>query len=838
MLGAAMVMPVDAYELELNGEPHEIEELISLSVGPGITYKRLRSETYPLNVNMLIMDLNNEYNRMELTTANNRTAGTESLVKAATRQTTAEKRVIAGANGGFWCVATQEPWYPTLSGTVYGGSGQNGVPITETNMHSDQWSGGWTHAGIFGIDVNKVAQAGHMKYDGNVTHDKIGSLTIHQINKVYRPNEVALYTYMYGSSKKFDGIEDYWDETAGGVRWNHVSGSATEVILDLAEGQTWKISEPMKFIVAEVRTSAGTGTLGEHAAAIVAGKDNAAVLANLAVGDEITVSTNWKYADNTPVYLDNFCAGNTVDMINGELTGTHASDGYSSTIYSRCGYGRSADGKTIYIVVIDKSTDPVYGKSAGCSTRPMCEIARHYGCSDMVDFDAGGSAMMYYDGRIINKTTEGSPRAVSNGMFLYSIAPEDKTVARLEFYDVSLQAPSYSSFSPRIISYNQYGDVLDYDFKDFTLSCAPELGSCNGNVFTAGGSSMTGPLTASYNGVSVSKDITIEKSQVAFRFKPILIDDERKYPIEVTASIGDNVYNYDVTKLDLTVGDHSIINVDENGVLTGLKDGETTLTVKVGDFEDIAPVKVEIPYAKLMSVSDFAGWTIKKSGVNNPALSEDGTLDYTLAVSRAAPYVELVKSVPFFSLPESLWISFESDIQVDKIQADVRTPLDTRTSYADLTNGDAGFVGGTEHRVEFPLTLWGDVNDLINFPMTLNSIKFTFPKETTLNGAHALKIKAIETSYGHVAGIEDVVQDFNGASIAVMPNPIVDGVMNVAANAELRNVAIFTTSGSLVGTYEVAGNHATINVDSLASGLYIALVETSAGSKALRIIVK
>lgn len=92
-------------------------------------------------------------------------------------------------------------------------------------------------------------------------------------------------------------------------------------------------------------------------------------------------------------------------------------------IYSRTGYGCSEDGKTLYIIVIDKSTDPTYGTSAGCNTATMCEIARYFGCYNMANFDAGGSAEMMVEGAIINTTTESTPRAVANGMMIFSVNP-------------------------------------------------------------------------------------------------------------------------------------------------------------------------------------------------------------------------------------------------------------------------------------------------------------------------------------------------------------------------------------------------------------------------------
>ncbi len=837
LLAAAAALPVDAEQIVLNGNPHEVNELISMSIGPGVTYKRLRSETYPLNINMLIMDVTNPYNRMETTTANETCQGTEPLVNAAKRQTTDEKRVLAGANANFWVVNTQEPYSPVLNGVGYGGSGRNGQMITETNMYADQWNGGWTHMGIVGIDVDKILHIGHQYYRGYVKHDKIGGPEIHQINKVVRDGEIGLYNSFYGASKTFRPVNQGTGST-GKPLWTVVEGESTEVLLDFVEGEKWKIGEPVRMKVVEVKPNAGTGTLGTHAAALVGRGDKRDLLAKLAVGDEVTIETNYYDRNNQLVKLDNFVAGNAVVMIDGELTAYNTSETYNSQVYSRTGYGMSADGKTLFVIVIDRSTDKTYGRSGGCPSRVMCELAKHYGCSDLVNCDAGGSAEMYFNGAIINTTTEGTPRAVSNGMFLYSIAPKDDNVARLEFYDVNLLAPTYSSFSPQIIAYNQYGDVVDYDFKDYTLSCSEALGSCDGNVFIAGGTAITGPLTATYNGVSVSKDITVAASSAAMRIKPLVIDHIREYTMEVTATVGANTYNYDPARLNWNVEDETVAVINEQGVLKGLKNGKTTISVNIGDFVDQTSLSVEIPTAKYLPVTDFTGWTFKQSGTSDTKMSETGRVDFKVAVSRLSPSVELIKSSTLFSLPEAVWVEFESDLKVDKVHLDVRTPVATRTNYVEQTNDGQGYAALSTYRVKFPLSAYGDLSDLISFPMKLNGLKFTFPKDASLNGDHYVIIKAIEAEYLNPSGVEDVaIQDVN-AAVSVTPNPVIDGVANVLSSSELHSVAIYTTSGVLVSRHSVSGNRASVNVSGLSAGLYIAVVETANGITPVRIVVK
>lgn len=176
-------------------------------------------------------------------------------------------------------------------------------------------------------------------------------------------------------------------------------------------------------------------------------------------------------------------------------------------------------------------------------------------------------------------------------MIIYSIAPEDNEITRLEFADYNLKAPVYGTYTPRIIGYNKYNAVVSDDVQGIVLSCDPNVGTCNGNVFSAGGIGMVAPLTASLGSISVSKDITIVDTQMALRIKPILIDSHREYPVEASAEIDGNTYTYNPAGIIWTVADPSVAFIDANGVLHGLKDGTTDITATIGRFSDTTPLQ-------------------------------------------------------------------------------------------------------------------------------------------------------------------------------------------------------------------------------------------------------
>lgn len=841
-LAAVGVISLPAEETKtvtLKGTEYAINELIVRQEGPGITYRRIRIPDYPLNVNMLQVDLTNPYNRIETMQASETLYKTEKLATAYTRYTTDEKRVIGGANANFWCVSGQQPYSDLLIGATFNGNLRNGQIITETNAYSDQWDGGPTRTGVIAIDTDKNLYVESMNYKGYAVNDKIGTPEIIQVNKIVRDNEIGLYNSFYGAAKTFMPVDQYKEN--GIQHFKVVSGVATEVYLTINEGQSWMAGRDMVCTVAEVKNDAGTGTLGSYDLCLVGRGTQKDLLAQLAAGDQVTINYGWSTADGTSTpEIEQLVGGNAIVMKDGELTGRNDDETYNSQVYSRTGYGASADGKTLYIIVIDKSTDPIYGTSAGCGTSVMCEIAKFYGCDDMVTMDAGGSAQMMLKGEVVNTTTEASPRAVANGWFVYSIAPVDNVVSRLEFAENNLVAPPYSTYSPKVLGYNQYGDLVDEDLQGFTLSCDASIGTCDGMNFTAGGNSGSGQLTATYNGVSVTGTMTVVESDIAIRIKPtILIDGKREYPMEVTATVGTNTYTYDPSSITWSVEDETIASIDANGVLRGLAEGATTITGRIGDFEDTTTVKVEIADGPKMYPANYSNWTITNgSGVSNTSLSADGVLSLTYKSARGGGSLTLNSDVVYYSLPDKLWLSFTSTLPLTKIIVGMRANGQGLKEYTVLPTSGSTFAAGEQHTIELPISTVGDASDLIIYPISLNSLLCYIPTGSSYSGDHTITINELSAEYANYAsGIESItVADDNKA--VVYPNPVCDGELTIKSNSVIENVEIYTLSG--INALSVKGNEnvETINVSMLSTGIYFVKVSTANEVAVSKIVIK
>lgn len=839
LLAATAMTTSFAETVTLKDKEYQITTLQDCDLGPGVRYTRIRIPDYPLNVNILRIDAANPYNSIETTQASDKLYGTESLVKAAQRQTTEGHIALAGANANFWCVSGQPPFSDQLIGLTYNGNLKNGKIISETNMHADQWNGGYKHTGIVGVTPEGTVHSGnYFSWAGYINSAATGELEIYTVNKTVRDNEVNIYNSFYPSNRTFRCVDTYVDGTT--THFQIVPNCATEVYLRLDAGQSWNAGgKDITFTVDKVVKDAGAGTIGTYDLAIVGRGDKREALNRLNVGDKVTLRYGWSDKNGNLIEFSNLVGGNAQVMNAGELTKYNTSEGYNSQVYSRTGYGTDDSGKYLYIIVIDKSTDPRYGASAGCSTTEMCAIAQHYGCTYMTNFDAGGSAEMLVGDAIINKTTESSPRAVANGMIVYNMAPTDNTITRLEFADYELKAPIYGTYTPRIIGYNQYGAIVSEDVQGITLSCDPTIGSCNGNVFTAGANGVTAPLTATLGSVSVSKDITIVDTQMALRIKPILIDSHREYPIEVTATIDGNTYTYNPASIEWSIDDTSVADIDDNGILRGHKNGTANITATIGKFSDATTVTVEIADKAEYIFDSPADWKatgaagiVNANGKTALTVNNDGSINFTYKSPRD-PYMYIARDINFYSLPDEISFDFVSSIPVAKIVTDVRARQHERTNNLNITpaTGDA-FAAGTTHHITIPWDNVGDPNDLITFPVSLHQIRLVFAKSNDNKGDQTVTISNIKAVYKHYDSVNDIIADAPAATLTVMPNPVSAEQFAIRANAAINGITIHSLSGALVSKADANGETTLVAPTPASAGIYIVTADFANGSTA------
>jgi hypothetical protein len=812
--------------VNISGTDYELDTISRRQIGPGLINTIMRLPGYPLTVYLLEMDLNNNYNRVETTYGYNTLGKTEALANAYKRHQAEGKHPLAACNGNFWVVAGNgSPWADYMLGVPFGGVVYNDTVCVNTNTDVDTWDGGPTHTGSIAIDHNKTLYVGTKLWTGSATCSKMTSpISIIQVNKRCNEGEAALYGPPFGRTRAFNTLADN-----------------DNVFLKFAEGSSWGVNTAMKFIVQDIKTDAAGLTLGTYDACLTAsGTDNKAQIAKLSVGDTVTINQGWRTLDAASVapQIENMIEGNAQIMDDGVLTSSNDTETYNSMVYSRTCYGTSKDGKHLYMIVIDKSSG-AYGLSNGCPTAVACQILQHV-CPDVWDisnFDAGGSAEMLVNGSVINTTTEGTPRAVACGWMLYSTAPTDSTIASLAFNDVHLKMPVFTSYSPKVLGYNKYGDLISENVTGYTITCNNDICTGKGDVVTAGAKAGTCLITATLGDATVTAPVQVVESNLALRIKPTLLIDKRDYSLEVTSVIDGNSFKCDPTHLTWNISDPSVAEITD-GVLKAKKEGTTSISCAMGDFADTTNVKVEIANAPRL-YQPWTDWTLKSTGAKNMTLGADGVLSMTYSGGRGA-YISLSKDVKFYSIPDKITLEFTSTIPLQYIQVDMRDAAMTATNYVTLGK-ETGYAAGTKYTVELPISTFGDPKDLILYPVSVQVLRFVPATTGVTTGANSITLHGLYADYSsYDSGVKSVTTDAEG-SIKVYPNPVTDGTFTVcAAGVDKANVSVFNQSGSLVqqSMITVDGGSASVDASALLPGVYFVKVATTTSSKIAKIIVK
>ena len=798
-------------QLVLNGKNCTVDTISHRQIGPGVVHTIVRVPEYPLNAYVLEMDMNNAYNRVETTQANNTLGKQEYLVSAYKRHKGYGKKPLAACNASFWVVSgTGKPYTDFMMGVPFGGVVVNDTLYTNTNDASiDGWNGGggWTGSAIIDKD-NKVHVGRHMWY-GSVKSSKFSAeQSIIQVNKRCDTGQLTLFNHAIGRSHTFYTVAD-----------------CHYIYLNLKAGEKWAIAKDMKFEVAEIVLNGNNKTLGNYDACLVADGAYKAEMEKLAAGDEVVINNYWYTADGdgTPIAVENMVEGNAYVMLNGELTARNTNETYNSQVYSRTAYGCNADGTKLYMIVIDKAVHPIYGSSAGCSTTVMCNLWKYLvpDLWNVANFDAGGSAQMLVEGKIVNKTTEASPRAVANGMMMFSTAPAEgaDVIASLQFETAHIKSPVYYTCKPNVLGYNKYGELISENV-DVTYSCSEAVGvpSADGKTIEVGGVSGYGTITAHHNGIEVTAPIEVIASKFDIRVKPlILIDNKREYPIEISTIVGIDTLVYDPARFAWEIEDETVVSI-ENGVLRGLKEGTTAIKAVLGDLSDETSVKVEIaPAAKISQTWD--GWSVTSANLSADAvLNADGVIAFGYTGKRKAT-ITLEKDIMIYSLPDSLILEVTTTTPLNDLTVGVSAPLLSASNEVIFAEG-VGLPIGT-HRWDL-MDCVGGADDIASYPVSIKKLLYNISsKSGYVSGENSITTKLYGVYSSYTSGVEAV----NGVEKAVKVFPQGDGFIVSASGVENVDVTIYSLSGSMVYNKTIAVNGGTALVTpSLANGAYVVKV--------------
>ena len=813
---------VNVAAINILGVEKQMDTLEYRMIGPGISYTRFVLPQYPLSAYLLTIDLTNPYNFVETFQAGNQVGKTEAMTAAYSRLNATSHTTLAGVNGNFWIVSGQGQ--PTeLLGVPHSGSALNGELLTDPNG----WNRGHGSIGFAMIDANKKVWIDDIAFAGKVKISNNGEYPISQINRMRGENELVLFNNYLGAGKT-----------------TRTDNNGTEVFIKPLENQLWKTNEDVSCVVTRIIANQGAN-LPENGESVLSGNGTAQTfLSALSPGDTLSVNMSVKtLTDNQYPLVEEMITGNALVMKDGTLTDRNSNEAYNSQLYPRTGIGSSQDGKTLFLIVIDKK-----GTSVGANTATMCGILKAFGADDVTTMDGGGSAQMMLDGVIVNNPADGKERPVANGWFLYHNAPEDNNVTQLEFNDLRTELPSLSLYKPTIIGYNQYGVLINKNIENYTLTCSEGLGEITEDgAFVANGSATNGTLTVSYNNVSVTKSLKIISGVMTVKLDSVLIDDRRTYPIEVQSLSDNEILSIPPALLTWTIKDNTICTI-ENGMLKGLKNGKTKVYGNIGASKDSLTVYVEIPENINLVYDDFSNttnsWKLSASSQLSATLSmSDIPTSWTAGIavkftykSGRAPFIKLTNQKTLYSLPDSIKIIINTcDMLIDRALITLRANNSKLTVSKEFNS----FVtDGNDTGIKFALSDFFNTDDIAVYPVWLDNINF-YLEAMTENQHYALAFKEIQLLYGD-NNFSEIQNPSAEKDCRAYPNPVQNNIFVSFENqTDFVDVELFNLSGQKVMSQQsvrVNANRISISVESLMPGCYFLVIKQNNEKNTFKII--
>lgn len=760
-------------DADSNTVVYTIDTLESYQVGPGIVYTRfdITNSTSTRHCYIYDVDLTNPYNRVEET--HSPTIGnTELLATTYTRLDAEGHRSIGGVNCNFWeTTATEGLLGVACTGQV--SNGKIGASITNWGLgvaasmglgEEDQKQ----ELGFLMLDTDGKAWIDQYSWNSKV---RIGS-TSKKLREANRnrnnpnENEIVLFNSDLGT-KTTRSVDDLY-----------------EVVLNITG--PWAINKEMHGVVVSSNTTGGT-LIGENQAVLQARGDRKAFLQQAAVGDTIhfTIGIYSAWTEEYPS-IAQLTAGNCLVMKDYRLRFRNWAEAYNNRNYPRTGFGVSADHQRLWMMVMEKP---------GMFTHEMCSILRHFGASYAMGADGGGSAQFNLGGRILNPTTEGTPRAVSNGVFLFSTAPDDAVVTEMRTKSTTLRLPRYGVVRPAFLGYNQYGMLVNKDLPGVVLTCSPEAGymTDDGRFVCTG----NGTLTARYESAELTMRVEMtDHADLTLRLDSILISDDTQYPIEITATVDRNEIAILPAALTWEVEDESVCSVSADGILTGRANGRTVITGTLGESRVQQIVRVEVPTSRPYRWETMVGidqrWNVKPSSTAwNTAFMTDAQgkavlyLNYT---GGRQANIKLTADTCLYATPKQMELRFTPQGElIQKVSIGLRANNGVNT----LNYATTDLVPDRENSIVIDLdSLFGTSNDMAIYPVRLEFITLSFSTSAEKR-EYNIPFDGIWLHYAPVTTDIDKVFTQQETNNTTARKVLIDGQIYI-----LRNQHIYTLTGN------------------------------------------
>lgn len=808
VLTLAAAIPASAsFDADLDGTAFTIDTVYCHVVGPGVTQSKLHLTATGRSVMVYTSTMSRKAGATAGTVeprviiGKDKAQTGEALSSMAARHDSqGDWRYLTGINGDFFITssfASQHEFgnailgYPNMSCAIDGElaapdmidivSRENALIITD-----DSWF----------IDATDLKYR-LLNNDGSTVVDATA------VNYPRRDNEMVIYNPYMGANTA--------TQTNG-----------RELVLRLAEGAQWRINKSVKFIVESDWAQTGNSAIPTDGIVISCGPGYAnEFIDGLRKGDVVKMKIVCSLPAHEAVRPDiRHIIGGDVRILNqGEITREAIRwINTPGSRYQRSVVGFSEDRDMMVFAAVD---------GAGLTYYECAALLKALGCYDGLDFDGGGSTAIWSKAfGIYNQPRDGSERAIGNALYFTLQAPADNTVASIGFADYAVTLPKFGSYTPVIYGYNQYGQLVDTDVKDFTLSAPEELGTADGQTLMASGSGCHA-LTVTKDGMTATVAVTVDDAFPATaRYNALLVDNYHPVLIPIYANVKGTEMPVAPSAFTWTSDNEAVATVDAQGYIHGVADGTATVSGSRGDISFSIDVTVQCPRAAVESLLydlDASAWKTSASActVTSFAVAENPvfSLEYTTK-NGPSRKITLRRAQAIYSIPDAIEVAFnpgETDMQSVSLSLtpNGKRPISVRHEV----------TAGQDNVLRFDISEFDDPADPGIYPISLQSVAFEFGTATGTFKFDVDRFGAVYDSFTH--GVESVVADSHAQLRAtVTGNQVV--IPFEAASIEIRDLQGRT----------VASAANTASVEAPAAGLYIVTATDGTRSMSCKLVVR
>ena len=328
--------------------------------------------------------------------------------------------------------------------------------------------------------------------------------------------------------------------------------------------------------------------------------------------------------------------------------------------------GSSQDGKTLFLVTIDGRNG-----SIGATHNELVPILKSYGVYTAMHLDGGGSTTFVTreegssEVKIQNNPSDGAPRRVTNGIGIFSTAPEGNISKLLisSTYDRTFVGTPIS-FTLKAVDENNNPVAITNEQIKWTTEGL--VGDWKNNSFypTQAGK---GLIVATVGDVEVAKPITVSASPVGLQVTPAI----STLKVNETAKL--NVLGIDAEGYAVPVAGDQIKWTASSGAATvvqgelkGLKDGQAIISAELKNTPTIKTNISTVVGNKVVAINSLEGKDVAVwGGSNSPGVTGRAEASKDLKYHGDAS-VKFIYNLAKTANKQVAYMKFTSPIKIDK----------------------------------------------------------------------------------------------------------------------------------------------------------------------------